>query len=133
MIPDPRAVIQFFRQWLDAQNRHDFARYSRLYAADFVGTKRTSSGKKTQYRRAAWLANRRPMLAPSRHLHLTAEKVQVHVEKGAALITFDQHFRTQKYGDWGPKLMRLRANKSGLHIVQEEMLASYAVEDTCGC
>ena len=133
MKPDPREVNRIFRQWLTVQNKHDFARYLRMYAPDFTGIKRTRSGRKLQYRRAAWLADRRPMMAPSRHLHLSAENVRLHVEEGAAIITFDQYFRTRNYGDWGPKVLRLRANKAGLRIVHEEMLASYALPDEDCC
>jgi ketosteroid isomerase-like protein len=133
MTPDPRQVNQYFRDWLAAQNRHDFARYARMYAPDFVGVKRTKSGRKREYKRAAWLADRCPMMERSRHLHLSAEKVRVHVEDGAALISFDQFFRTRNYGDWGPKLLRLRANRSGLQIVHEELLASYPLPDEACC
>lgn len=133
MKPNPREVNQFLREWLTSQNRHDFSRYARMYASEFVGIKRTSSGRKRKFRRTAWLADRRPMMAPSRHLHLSAEKVRIHVEENAALITFDQHFRTLNYGDWGPKVLRLRASRTGLQIVHEEMLASYALpaEECC--
>ena len=118
----------FLRRWLAAQNNHEFTRYSRMYAADFTGIKRTTSGRTREYDRAGWMSDRRPMMAPSRHLHLSAENVRYRrLQGGWAEIRFDQHFRTKNYGDWGPKLLRVRLASSGLLIVHEELLASYAV------
>jgi len=122
---NPRHVKQFLSHWIAVQNGHDFGRYSRLYAPDFIGVKRASSGRKTEYRRAAWLADRRPMMDKSKHLHLSAENVRIHVEEGAAIVTFDQYFSTRNYADWGPKVLRLRPVRGDLYIVHEEMLTSY--------
>lgn len=124
----------FLSRWLAAQNKHDFTRYSRMYAADFTGIKRTTSGRTREYDRAGWLADRRPMMAPSRHLHLSAENVRYRrLQGGWAEIRFDQHFRTKNYGDWGPKLLRVRRTASGIQIVHEELLAAHSVPTADCC
>lgn len=120
-------VRRFVARWLAAQNARDFDAYARLYAANFDGVKRAASGRVTRYDRAAWLADRRPMMARSKHLHLRAENVRLYANEGHAVVVFDQHFSTSNYEDWGPKVLRLRQTPLGLRIEHEEMLTSYGL------
>jgi len=124
-----RAVERFMTLWLATQNRHDFGGYSRMYATDFVGIKRTTSGNTKRFTRKSWLNDRRPMMAPSRHLHITAENIRTRIHNGWAEVSFDQYFRTKNYGDWGPKILWVRATKSGPQVFHEELRASHPLPD----
>lgn len=127
--PAPLSEAQlrtFLAQWESAQNKHDFTRYSRLYASDFTGIKRTTSGRTSKYNRTTWLRDRKPMFAASRHLHLWTENAKFRpLQAGGGEIRFEQYFRTKNYGDWGPKVLRVKRTAKGIQIVHEEMLASY--------
>jgi ketosteroid isomerase-like protein len=124
---------RFVARWLAVQNGHDFDGYARMYAANFAGVKRTPSGRATRFARAAWLADRRPMMTPSKHLHLRAENLRVYVNDDHAVVFFDQHFNTMNYGDWGPKILRLRGTPLGLRIEHEEMLTSFGMPGGACC
>ncbi len=117
-----------FDEWLQAQNNRDFDKYRDCYATDFVGIKRTKSGRKTVYDYDGWMNDRRPMLQkPGLQVAILSIN-SIELTDKSATVQIEQRFRTSRYGDRGPKVFELRGTDVGLKIVHEEMLASYPLE-----
>ncbi len=118
---DATAARAFVERWVAAQNQHDFAAYSTLYAAHFEGTKRVGSYSK-RFDRAAWLRDRQPMFRDG--VIVQAAALRVSGSAGAVRAVFTQDFVAPGFHDSGTKELFLVAQPSGLAISREEMLAS---------
>ena len=123
-----QTVADLISKWLTTQNERQVASYASLYAPDFVGIKRTSHGRQTTYHLAAWLRDRGNMLTSADHLNISISNQEIVVHPGGAQVSFNQYFKTSKYGDWGPKVLQVRNTPEGLRIYREEMLGSYPLK-----
>jgi len=118
---DEAAARSFVERWVAAQNAHDFAAYSSLYAQHFAGTKRVGTYSK-RFERAAWLADRRPMFVDG--VVVRASDLELSGSPGAVRAVFTQDFVAPGFHDTGKKELFLLAQPSGFAISREEMLAS---------
>jgi hypothetical protein len=116
------AVAQaFVERWLAAQNEHDFAAYSGMYARRFAGTKRVGSYSK-RFDHDGWLRDRQPMFRDG--VGVRASEVQLSGSAGAVRVVFTQDFVAPGFHDTGKKELFLVAEPSGFAISREEMLVS---------
>ena len=122
---DEAGARSFVERWVAAQNTHDFAAYSALYAQHFTGTKRVGSYSK-RFERSAWLADRRPMFVDG--VVVRASDLELSGSPGAVRAVFTQDFTAPGFHDTGKKELFLVAQPGGLAISREEMLASSVAE-----
>jgi len=115
----------FIQRWLNAQNEHDFATYSALYAARFSGTKRVGSYSK-RFDRSGWLGDRQPMFRDG--VIVQATELKLSGAAGAVRAVFTQDFSAPGFHDRGQKELFLVAEPAGLTIAREEMLVSHVAE-----
>lgn len=120
-----RDVHHLLDNWLTAQNALNFKQYAAFYSSDFSGVKRTTNGQKIAFDRSKWLRDRRNMMETTRGLEVSITNRRVQLHGAWAQASFDQYFSTSKYGDWGPKIMKIRSTPGGLSIFSEELLASH--------
>jgi hypothetical protein len=138
--PDPNAAWQMIprdgriteeaanailQAWVTSQNAGNAASYASLYSKEFVGVKRTKSGRKTEYSREAWLKDRLKMLRSTQSLKIEYKHVVVQLNGQSAILRFDQYYRSKTYSDWGPKMIELGVEDGHACIVREELLASH--------
>jgi len=114
-------VRAFVGRWAAAQNAHDFAAYSALYAERFSGLKRVGSYAK-RFDRRGWLKDREPMLQGSSSVRVS--ELQVTPTPGAARVVFKQDFSAPGFQDSGQKELFLLAQGTSIVISREEMLVS---------
>ena len=113
-----RAVLD---AWLAAQNEHDFARYSTLYADRFSGIKRV--GKHTAwFNRKTWLDDRKSMFKPS--VSVAVSDVTIKNLGKTSRVVFTQTFTSGSFKDEGRKELILTEQGDKLLISREEMLVS---------
>jgi hypothetical protein len=112
-------------RWLKAQNEHDFAAYSALYAARFSGTKRVGSYSR-RFDRSGWLRDRQPMFRDGVIVQVT--DVTISGTAGAVRAVFTQDFSAPGFRDRGQKELFLVEQPGGLAIAREEMLVSHVAE-----
>jgi hypothetical protein len=117
-----RGLIQ---RWLKAQNEHDFAAYSALYATRFSGTKRVGSYTK-RFDRSGWLRDRQPMFRDG--VIVQATELKLSGSSGAVRAVLTQDFSAPGFHDRGQKELFLVAGPTGLAIAREEMLVSQVAE-----
>jgi hypothetical protein len=122
---DEAAARSLVQRWLSAQNEHEFAAYSALYATRFSGTKRVGSYSK-RFDRSAWLRDRQPMFRDG--VTVQATELQVSGSAGAVRVVFTQDFSAPGFHDRGLKELFLIAQPGGLLITREEMLVSHLAE-----
>ena len=115
----------FIQRWLNAQNDHDFATYSALYATRFSGTKRVASYSK-RFDRSGWLRDRQPMFRDG--VIVRATDLKLSGTAAAVRATFSQEFSAPGFHDSGQKELFLVAEPAGLAIAREEMLVSHVAE-----
>ncbi|MDQ3812926.1 MAG: hypothetical protein M3347_03135 [Armatimonadota bacterium] len=120
-------VHQLVDEWADAQNRLDYPRYAALYADDFTGIKRTRSGRKSNFNLVGWLRDRHRMMKKARGLEVSLSARVVSLHGNWAEVSFEQYFRTEKYGDRGQKILKVRATLNGPRIFYEELLSSQSL------
>jgi hypothetical protein len=122
---DETNARDFVQRWLKAQNEHDFAAYSALYAPRFSGTKRVGSYSK-RFDRSGWLRDRQPMFRDG--VIVQATEVEISGTPGAVRAVFTQDFSAPGFHDRGQKELFLIAGPAGLVIAREEMLVSHLAE-----
>lgn len=118
---DEAAVKAFVARWQAAQNEHDFEAYQALYAARFSGVKRVG-GYTKRFDRAAWLADRKPMIKPG--VTVNVSDLKLSGAPGAVRAVFVQEFVAPGFRDTGTKELFLTTLTNGLAISREEMLES---------
>lgn len=119
-------VKAFVTRWETAQNEHDFAAYSALYAERFMGVKRVGTYSK-RFDRTAWLADRKPMFEGGAKVRIT--DVTLVAAAGATRAVFTQEFTSSSFRDIGKKELFLVPAPGGIAISREEMLSSQISED----
>jgi rRNA maturation protein Nop10 len=117
-------IHQLVDEWTEAQNHLNYPRYAALYAKDFTGVKRTRDGRKRNLNRTGWLRDRRHMMQTARGLEVSLSSRLVRLHGTWGEVSFEQYFRTQKYGDRGQKVLKVRATANGPRIFYEELLSS---------
>ena len=111
----------FVTLWAQAQNAHDFAAYSALYAERFTGLKRVGNYAK-RFDRRGWLKDRQPMFREGVSVQLS--DVQVSLGPAAARVVLTQDFSAPGFHDSGQKELFLASVGSRVLISREEMLVS---------
>jgi hypothetical protein len=124
---DDTIARAFVQRWVNAQNEHDFAAYSALYATRFSGTKRVGSYTK-RFDRSGWLRDRQPMFRDG--VVVQATELKISASAGAVRAVFTQDFSAPGFHDRGQKELFLVAQPAGLAIAREEMLVSHVAETT---
>jgi hypothetical protein len=119
------AVNNLIDRWVSAQNARDFTKYQSCYGASFEGAKRTSSGQLDYYNFNSWMRDRRRMFEVSEGLNVEVKNLRTTIEGDTATVEFDQYFRSFRYSDWGPKVIRIQLTSFGEKIIYEELKASY--------
>ena len=122
---DEANARQFVERWLNAQNEHDFATYSRLYAPRFSGTKRVGSYTR-RFDRNDWLRDRQPMFRDG--VIVRATELQLSGSAAAVRAVFTQDFVAPGFHDRGQKELFLVTQPTGLAIAREEMLVSHVAQ-----
>lgn len=118
-------VQDLIAAWARAQNEKDIRRYASCYAAEFQGLKRTKSGRVYSYDFNGWMKDRWNMIKVAVGLNLEVKNLRITLERDYALVEFDQYYRSVKYSDWGPKVMRVTlAPGAEPKISYEELKAS---------
>src|SRR6185436_14105747 len=118
---DEAYVRRFVTLWAQAQNAHDFAAYSALYAERFTGLKRVGNYAKL-FDRRGWLSDRKPMFHEGTSVQVS--ELQVSLGPAAARVVLTQDFIAPGFHDSGQKQLFLTALGSGIVISREEMLVS---------
>lgn len=118
---DESAASAFVKRWESAQNEHDYEAYQALYAARFTGVKRVG-GYTKRFDRAAWLADRKPMLKPG--VSVAVSDVKISGTPSAVRVVLIQEFTAPGFRDKGQKELFLAGSASGFAISREEMLES---------
>jgi hypothetical protein len=119
------AVYKLLARWENAQDTQNFTAYESCYGYSFKGVLRTASGRVEVYNFNEWMRDRRRMLAENSGVNVDSKNVRVNIEGDTATVEFDQYYRTSKYSDWGPKVMKVKSTPDGEKIVYEELKASY--------
>ena len=114
-------VKSFVARWEAAQNDHDFAAYSGLYAARFMGVKRVGTYSK-RFDRAAWLQDRKPMFQGGAKVSIA--ELELVAASGSTRVIFTQEFSSTGFRDIGKKELFLVPSAAGIAISREEMLDS---------
>ena len=112
-------------RWITAQNAKNFADYQSCYGVPFEGIKRTKSGRAYSYDFNGWMKDRWRMISVAVGLTLEVKNLRIRIEGDSAIVEFDQFYRSVRYSDWGPKLLKVKLLPSGERIVYEELIASY--------
>lgn len=119
--PSESEVRALVAQWSTAQSTSDFAAYEKLYATKFTGIKRAGAAVR-QYSRAAWMADRKTMIAPG--LVVEVSGLRVAPSPVGTRVEFEQHYRSPRYEDTGRKQLFVVSTPDGPRITREEMLTS---------
>jgi len=122
---DEARAKNLVERWLKAQNEHDFAGYSALYAARFSGTKRVGNYSQ-RFDRAGWLRDRQPMFRDGVIVH--ASDLRFSGAAGAVRAVFTQDFVAPGFHDTGQKELFLAPSSGDFQIAREEMLVSHVAE-----
>jgi hypothetical protein len=117
--PDLTEAFDFVSRWVDTQNQHRFDDYAALYADDFEGVKRTSSGKETSYKLADWKADRKKSFDKVT-LEISNEQY-ARLDAKTIGVVFRQVFHAGAYADHGLKFLKLTKGPGGLKIFHEEI------------
>jgi hypothetical protein len=119
------AVYKLLARWENAQDTQNFTAYESCYGYSFKGVLRTTSERVKVYSFNEWMKDRRRMVLQPGGLNVDAKNVRIQIDGDTATVEFDQYYRTIKYSDWGPKVMKVKATPDGEKIVYEELKASY--------
>lgn len=122
------AVYKLLSRWESAQDTQDFTAYESCYGYTFKGVLRTTKGRVEVYDFNEWMKNRRRMFTQPGGLDVDARNTRVLVNGDTATVELDQYYRSARYSDWGPKIIKIKATPEGEKIVYEELKASYPID-----
>ncbi len=125
----PIADVQnFIDSWCRYQSQYEISSYLNCYSKDFLGVKRTNSGKAYIYDYDKWVEDRIKMYSSAEDLSVSAFGLNVKSYSNVddfTLIEFEQYYYSKKYSDKGRKVMKLRRSSDGeIKIIFEELLDS---------
>ncbi len=118
------AVRNLIDRWEKAQDAQNFRNYQTCYGQPFAGVKRADGATKT-YNYASWMNDRGKILRNAVNLDIEIQNLEISIEGDTATAEFDQYYRSLKYNDWGPKVLKLKMFPDGVKIFYEELKASY--------
>ena len=118
------AVRNLINRWEKAQDAQNFRIYQSCYGQPFAGVKRANGATKN-YNYASWMNDRGNILRNAVNLDIEIQNLQITIEGDTATAEFNQYYRSLKYNDWGPKVLKLKMFPDGAKIVYEELKASY--------
>lgn len=107
--------------WVAAQNAGNFEEYSKLYAPNFQGVRR-SGDKKVELARDAWMSERARMF--KRPMHMAVAGRTIAIAQTRATVEFVQTWESGKYADRGPKRITVEKIGDAALITSEDMLSS---------
>lgn len=120
-----QGVRNLISRWVTAQNSKNITAYQSCYGASFEGIKRTASGRSSSYDRNGWMSDRWRMIRAAEGLNVEVKNMNVNIQGDTATVEFDQYYRSLRYSDWGPKVIKVKMSPAGEKIVYEELKASY--------
>lgn len=119
------SVRSLMSRWEAAQDNQDPVAYESCYDYSFQGILRTTAGKVNVYGLNEWMKTRRRLLSQAGGVQVEVRNMQIRIAENTATVEFDQEYRSGSYGDWGPKIVRIKATPQGPKIIYEELKASY--------
>lgn len=126
-------VENFILKWCSYQTNYNIQAYLNCYSPEFLGVKKTNSGKQYIYNYSDWAKDRTKMYQTARDLNVSAAelKIKSFSEKdGLTIIEFEQYYLSRKYNDHGRKIMKLKRNSNNeIKIHFEELENSYQIGD----
>jgi hypothetical protein len=125
--PTVESVQSLMNRWENAQDTQNFTAYESCYGYSFRGVLRTTSGRVKVYGFNEWMKDRRRMINQIGGLEVDVRNTHVRIDGDTATVEFDQYYRSGSYGDWGPKVIKIKATPDGEKIVYEELKASYSL------
>lgn len=109
-------VLNALKVWANAWTRQDADAYFSAYDASFVP--QGGGG------RADWEKRRRQMIREAKHIEIKIDSPSVaRTEDGAATVTFNQHYRSDRYRDAVVKQL-LMVERDGRWLIIEEKVLS---------
>ena len=127
------AVRNLINTWVTAQNTRNFSMYRNCYDGSFRGVKRTVSGSVNNYTYNQWLNDRQKMMNESNYMDVRIEGLKISMQGETATAEFDQYFRVRSYdrnyGDFGPKVMKIKMTENGAKIFYEELKSAVLLTD----
>lgn len=118
-------VRNLITHWVSSQNAKDLVSYQSCYGPSFQGVKRTASGHLFYYDFNGWMKDRRRMISEAVGLSVEVKNMNVNISGDIATVEFDQYYRSLRYSDWGPKVIKVKMTPAGEKIVYEELKISY--------
>lgn len=126
-------VENFILKWCSYQTNYNIQAYLNCYSPEFLGVKKTNSGKQYIYNYSDWSKDRTKMYQTAQDLNVSSEdlKIKSFSEKeGLTIIEFEQYYLSRKYSDHGRKIMKLKKNSDNeIKIYFEELENSYQIGD----
>lgn len=124
------SVRTFFDGWLAAWNAVDAGAYTSCYSTQFYGIKRQKNGKKLSFDFKAWIDDRLTTSRNAVDLRVEAADVVITIDDAThATVRFEQIYRSKKYSDKGPKVLKIRLENGVPLIVYEELEFSTPIDD----
>jgi hypothetical protein len=124
------SVRTFFDGWLAAWNAVDAGAYTSCYSTQFYGIKRQKNGKKLSFDFKAWIDDRLTTSRNAVDLRVEAADVVITIDDAThATVRFEQIYRSKKYSDKGPKVLKIRLENGVPLIVYEELEHSTAIDN----
>lgn len=124
------SVRTFFDGWLAAWNAVDAGAYTSCYSTQFYGIKRQKNGKKLSFDFKAWIDDRLTTSRNAVDLRIEATDVVITIDDAThATVRFEQIYRSKKYSDKGPKVLKIRLENGVPLIVYEELEFSTPIAD----
>ncbi len=124
------SVRTFFDGWLAAWNAVDAGAYTSCYSTQFYGIKRQKNGKKLSFDFKAWIDDRLTTSRNAVDLHIEAKDLEITIDDAThATVRFEQIYRSKKYSDKGPKVLKIRLENGVPLIVYEELEFSTPIDD----
>lgn len=113
-------VLKFLNEWAEAWARRDYAAYFAAYDPLFVPQGGGS--------RANWEKRKRQVLGLAKRIEVKIDSPKVERdEEGAVVVTFNQHYRSDRHSDVVVKQLRMAQRDERWLIVEEKVLATPGV------
>lgn len=124
----PEIAQSLINTWETAQDKRNFQMYRNCYDTSFRGVKRTVNGSVSNYNYNQWLSDRQKMFKSS-YQDVRVDKLRISIQDDTATAEFDQYYRVQGYGDFGPKIMKIKMTENGAKIIYEELKSAVLLTD----
>jgi hypothetical protein len=122
-------VQNLLSTWELTQDTRNYSKYRDCYDISFSGVKRTNSGDVYNFNYVQWMNDRKKMYSKAKFINVRIDKQKISIQGDIATVEFDQYFVTNGYGDFGPKIMKIRMTEKGAKIIYEELKSSVPLTD----